>query len=316
MSLRYVAYGHVLESPAAIPELPPAAAATAVDFVISFAPLAPPPSDLRWSIVWPASQGSDEAAFSRAGRTRYIRVGKTITATVSDEDLQIGAAEGVDAATLRHVLLDQILPLTLASAGLTVLHASAVDIDGGAVLFIGDAGAGKSTLAAALSLRGFALLADDGVLLDERSDGVHAVPSYPGVRLWPDAAGASGLRGFGQSTMTASSPKRRLIPRQPVTAAARPIAAIYSLSVATDGRTRLARMSRRDATLALLRNAFTPEPDVPHRLAAQFDRACRFSRTLPVWSLACARDLTALAELADAVVRHGRAAASDRLLAR
>src|SRR5262245_62128690 len=99
---------------------------------------------------------------------------------------------GLPAATLRHLLLDQVLPLAL-SAERLVLHASAVHVPGfGAVAFIGRTGRGKSTLAAALALPGCALLTDDCLVIGERGGRVSVWPSYPGVRLWADAAAALG----------------------------------------------------------------------------------------------------------------------------
>jgi serine kinase of HPr protein (carbohydrate metabolism regulator) len=52
-------------------------------------------------------------------------------------------------------------PLMLASRALLPFHASTVTIDGRAVLIAGPAGAGKSTLAAALTALGARWLADD-----------------------------------------------------------------------------------------------------------------------------------------------------------
>ncbi|MBA3735458.1 MAG: hypothetical protein H0W90_09740 [Actinobacteria bacterium] len=58
------------------------------------------------------------------------------------------------------------LPLfTQATLGYEVLHASAVLVNGGAVAFCGFTGVGKSTIASALSARGFELWADDAIAL-------------------------------------------------------------------------------------------------------------------------------------------------------
>jgi hypothetical protein len=71
--------------------------------------------------------------------------------------------------------------------GRLVLHASAVLTPRGAVAFAGETGQGKSTLAASLARRGFSVVADDCLLLEEERDYSAVVRSYPGLRLWPDA---------------------------------------------------------------------------------------------------------------------------------
>ena len=74
--------------------------------------------------------------------------------------------------SLRHLLIDQVVPHLLAADGGLVLHASAVATAEGALAFVGPSGTGKSSLAAALVTRGATLLADDFLLLRETDDGV------------------------------------------------------------------------------------------------------------------------------------------------
>ncbi|HEY3758572.1 MAG TPA: hypothetical protein VGL37_02335 [Solirubrobacteraceae bacterium] len=66
------------------------------------------------------------------------------------------------------IVVAQALPLVATLRGLEVLHASGVVIDGRAVLITGAAGAGKSSLAAALLRAGGLLLSDDAVALELR----------------------------------------------------------------------------------------------------------------------------------------------------
>lgn len=84
-------------------------------------------------------------------------------------------------------LVGPILGFVARLRGATCLHASAVEIDGAAVVFPGATGAGKSTLAAALVRQGQRLIAEDVVPLMASRDGVVAIPTYPGIRLWPSA---------------------------------------------------------------------------------------------------------------------------------
>jgi hypothetical protein len=97
------------------------------------------------------------------------------------------ASASVGGASLRHLLLDQVLPLANSCRGVFGLHGSAVVIDGEAIAFVGRGGQGKSTLAAAMTAAGAALLADDYVVVQRTARGWQAVPSYPGARLWADS---------------------------------------------------------------------------------------------------------------------------------
>lgn len=81
-----------------------------------------------------------------------------------------------------------ILGFLLRERGVLALHASAVVIDGAAYGFVGAGGEGKSTLAAALAMRGHPVLTDDVLALDGHADGWVARAGYPMVRLWEDSA--------------------------------------------------------------------------------------------------------------------------------
>jgi hypothetical protein len=87
-----------------------------------------------------------------------------------------------DAATY---LLGPVLGFVLRLRGRVCLHASAVAFDGAVVAFLGPAGAGKSTTAAAFARRGFPVLCDDVVALAEGPDHFNVSPAYPQLRLWP-----------------------------------------------------------------------------------------------------------------------------------
>ena len=70
--------------------------------------------------------------------------------------------------------------LRLRARGRYLVHAAAVvDPTGGAWLLAGDSGSGKSTLAWVLVRKGWALLGDDGVLIEDTTEGIIA-------RAWRD----------------------------------------------------------------------------------------------------------------------------------
>jgi hypothetical protein len=85
-------------------------------------------------------------------------------------------------------LLGPVMGFVLLLRGLVCLHASAIVVDGEAIALVGPAGAGKSTTAAAFAARGFSVLAEDVVTLDDRGETFFVRPAYPCIRLWPASA--------------------------------------------------------------------------------------------------------------------------------
>ncbi|MEQ3624471.1 MAG: HPr kinase/phosphatase C-terminal domain-containing protein [Celeribacter sp.] len=75
-----------------------------------------------------------------------------------------------------------------------IIHASAVAVEGRALLILGPSGAGKSALALQMIALGAVLVADDRVALSAQPDGVIAAPA-------PNIAGLIEARGLGLMRM-------------------------------------------------------------------------------------------------------------------
>jgi hypothetical protein len=98
---------------------------------------------------------------------------------------------GIEDSTLRHLLLDQVIPRVLGQQGALVLHAGAVQVDGGKTLaFVGHSGFGKSTLVSSFERSGARLITDDCMMVVQEGGRVHVVPNYAGVRLFNDSVKA------------------------------------------------------------------------------------------------------------------------------
>jgi hypothetical protein len=87
-------------------------------------------------------------------------------------------------------LMGPVMGLALRLRGITCLHASAVAVNGYAIALVGGPGAGKSTTAAAFARRGYPVLSDDVVALDDRGDHFLVQPGYPRINIWPDSVRA------------------------------------------------------------------------------------------------------------------------------
>lgn len=89
----------------------------------------------------------------------------------------------------RRYLIGQVLPFAALLHGLEVFHASAIEIDGGAVLLAGGSGLGKSTLALNMHLGGTGFLADDSVAIEPAGDRLLAHPAIATAKVREGARG-------------------------------------------------------------------------------------------------------------------------------
>lgn len=136
----------------------------------------------------PLRENPDEsyAHFSRAPQEDYLfwqEVGSFLVQ--GGHTIIVDPSQELDETTLRHFLLGPVMALLLSQRGHLLLHASAVAVDGGAVLFLGNAGWGKSTMAAALHARGHALVTDDVAVLGDEESRPTMFPAFPQLKVWP-----------------------------------------------------------------------------------------------------------------------------------
>jgi hypothetical protein len=124
-------------------------------------------ADDRWRFEY-----GDEAAFELDRPARELRCAPAAFATIG----------------WRRFLLDTVLWWTAMLDGAHLLHASAVALPEGLVLFAAGTGGGKSTLASEFLRRGATFFADDVVALYPRDGAVLAHPGPPVLSLAGDHA--------------------------------------------------------------------------------------------------------------------------------
>jgi hypothetical protein len=90
---------------------------------------------------------------------------------------------GGGAELIEHRIASSAICMLLGLRGDLVLHASAVEVNGRAVLFCGPTLRGKSTLARALGEAGHRVLSEDGIAIALGEDGPVAFPGARGVRV-------------------------------------------------------------------------------------------------------------------------------------
>ncbi len=110
-------------------------------------------------------------------------------------DVVIDPEPGATAADVRTFFLSSVMGVLVHENGLLALHGSAVVKGRRALLVVGSAGCGKSTVAAELRRRGCEVLSDDICALDRDPSGRLVMhPGYRHLKLWPDALRRLGSR--------------------------------------------------------------------------------------------------------------------------
>jgi hypothetical protein len=119
---------------------------------------------------------------------------------------------GAPAIDIRAYLLSPIFSALCHQAGMYALHASSVRVGDGVAAFLGHSGYGKSTLAAHLARRGYAVISDDNCLLDPEGGAAETlvVPVAPALKLWRNAVEQLGVEPEGLERVFSQNEKYRL----------------------------------------------------------------------------------------------------------
>lgn len=206
-------------------------------------------------------------------------------------------------------LLGQVLSFSLVALGVEPLHGTVVVIDGEAVALVGDCGSGKSTLAAALLARGFRILTDDVMALDECGGCWSVQPGIPRLKLFPRIARRL-LGGDPRGTPMNPGTKKLVLPLNAGQTVDRPVPlrALYVLSGPARSERRRPRgvriepLTGRSAFLEVVRAAFNLLVLDRGRLANQFAFATRLVESVPVRRLSYPRRLSALPDVCDTLL--------------
>jgi hypothetical protein len=295
----------LVDSDVVLPSLQPAdAGADAWRFRIRRRGTGPRPHG--WYCHERTADGRPWRSLARGEEGHVIRFWRQASFVVSFAARRVTCFPSASASldTVRQLLLGHVVPLLFANRGALVLHASAVRTPHGAIAFVGETQAGKSTIAAALSARGCSLMADDCAIVEVVDGECRVRPMHVGVRLWPDAA--SVLRTAGPAARAGTQKKRRIaaealgiqVSRRPV-----PLHRVYVLEPASARQpVSIEPLSRANAVVALLASSFQLEIDRPTQLLRSFDNLSAVASRVPVRRLCRPRGLVHLAALVDTVL--------------
>lgn len=218
---RYRAYGLVVDSAVPLPELRAEGPS-------------PDPADLR--IGYGCLGSRPERTESGCGiqvhknnEACYYNPGVGAFLVSSGVEILVEPEAGVAPEALRLSILGPAMALALQQRGLFLLHASAVSVHGEAVAFLGMHGFGKSTTAALLNARGHPLVSDDLLAVNVEDQTVY--PSFPQLKLWPDALRMLGLPAQELPQVHPDVPKRALRLSEGFAARPIPLRRLYVLGI-------------------------------------------------------------------------------------
>ncbi len=212
-------------------------------------------------------------------------------------------------------LLGPVMGFLLRLRGVATLHAGSVEIAEHAVALVGFAGAGKSTTAAALALRGCGVLCEDVSPLAEAGGEFYIEPGYPRVCLWPDAVAK--LFG-GEDALPKLTPnwEKRYLPldggRARFVSQRRSLVAIYVFGErsSNDSAPRLVPLSPREALMELVQNTYMNSVLDRESRAAEFDVLARLVRQVAARRVVPHSNPERIAQLCDLLVQDAALLAS------
>ncbi|HVL33990.1 MAG TPA: helix-turn-helix domain-containing protein [Actinomycetota bacterium] len=218
----------------------------------------------------------------RATDAYVMRWSGTLDVVIPDAgDALLVCENGDTNDSVPRLLLCQAMSFLLSAHEREGLHASAVEIDGRAIVITGDSGRGKSTLATALTLAGGTLLADDLVVVSVDDQGVPLVHPTT-TKTWLAPALAEAL--MGRNGFERLRPEKVAVGGDGIAHGTKavPMAAMVFVRYRDDAPEVSEPMESQEALWGFLGACFNLSVRTPERAQMQFDIATRVAQRVPV----------------------------------
>lgn len=268
-----------------------------------------------WFREWRLNDNSVFLRFARTDGGYFLRFSDQADFWVAADGSRIlcRPEPGTPDYAVRHMLLDQTLPLVLSRRGCAVFHASAVETEHGAIVFSGPSGRGKSTLAGYFARHGCPLITDDCLALRSGAEGTAVLPAYPGVRLWHDSLQFLVPGAQAQPVLTHGKNKHRYGSNEPLPFAdqAVPLRRFYFLQPPPTDDMEIGSTAGAGLIRDVVGCQFLLDSEDPVELEASFQIASSLARSGLCYRLALPRDLTRLADCAKGIAAHASAELSS-----
>jgi energy-coupling factor transporter ATP-binding protein EcfA2 len=154
---------------------------------------------------------------------------------VTADTIVVETALAPDAQEWRASLLGPVLAIVCYLRGTLPLHACALRVRGRVIAVAGRSGSGKSTIAAALSQRGHALITDDICACIQHFGRTFVLPSYPAMKLDRASLQAIGIDIGGMTPIGPDFEKVQVIRSQGFDPTPAPLDLVYLIEDAPEG---------------------------------------------------------------------------------
>jgi len=270
-------------------------------------------SDAVRDIYVSAEQGEHgvPTVHAQALRSGHVRIaysdGTVVLIDADARHIRASTPRGQTADDTAAYLLGPVMGAVLRMRGVVCLHASAVDVGGEAIAFVGAAGAGKSSSAAALACAGYSVITEDVLAIDNAGgDSFFVRAGYPRLRLWGDSAAAlfgsadalpKISPGWDKHYLDVSSARFGFSSRR------RPLACVYVLAPGptASGRAEVRELERAQPLLELVANSYATHYQDGKARGAELALLASLCESVPVRQLVVPRDFSALPSLVDVV---------------
>jgi hypothetical protein len=169
--------------------------------------------------------------------------------------ISVEPVAGAAPEEIRLFLLGSAMGALLYQRGLFPLHGSAVETAWGAMIFVGEQGVGKSTLAAQFHHKGDRLLSDDVCAVAVGPEGLQVLPALAQFRLCADA-----YEGLGTPERARFDVDKFVVPMgEGYCSAPTPLRAIHILGVHENGAPNFEVLRGFDRVQRLLENLYRPQ---------------------------------------------------------
>jgi len=218
--------------------------------------------------------------------------------------MRIYRPRGLDAASFRRTCLNVFIPQALALLGNTLLHAACVRVGDKVLLFGGQSGLGKSTLAAGFSSRGYDVFSDDVIRVESENVSATAFRGYSGGYL----RAGSFLLPTGTTSEISGEPKCWFDFGNGVTGVSvAPVAAFYFLGRSRQTAVKIEEVGPAGAVHVMLRSLLMDGLDREQRGREALRRTTKLVAAVPVYSLKYRRDSRHFDAVLDAILAHAQA---------
>lgn len=301
---RYSAFGLTISTEISFPELPISKNREQIDVTIR-----------QGEVSTEQRSGEETPSIVFQGSQDFILLYRACDVHITDgKEIIVDPRENASLRDVRWVILGPALNFLLHQRGHLILHASTVGVNGSAVAFVGESGAGKSTTAAAFVDAGHNILSDDIAAINTLPSATAPIvqPGFPSIKLHHETASMFGshltpaAKKHNTREDVYSDANERFYRVNSFDSTPYPLAAIYRLTRGDDLAVNRIDPSR--AAIELARNAYTVGTQSQRTEASQaLETAAEIAESVPIATLRRPQEFEVLSDLVEFIEKEVQA---------